>query len=195
MLNSNRKLGRESQWTAFETEALPHLSALFRVAKWLVKDGAEAEDLVQDTFTQALQSFHRFERGTNCRAWLIRILFHINSNRRRAKARLQLVSDADERIAETLAFEPPTPQRLTEEEVLRALKSLPSQFAEVVVLSDIEDMTYKEISETLHVPLGTVMSRLHRGRKIMRAELAGYANARGIGVQKAGEASASSSGK
>ena len=187
-------MGRESQWAAFEAEALPHLSALFRIAMWLVKDRAEAEDLVQDTFIQALQSFHRFEKGTNCRAWLVRVMFHLNSNRRRAKARVQLVSDIDERIAETVAFDPPMPQGLTEEEVLRALRSLPRQFEEVILLSDIEDMTYKEIAETLGVPIGTVMSRLHRGRKMMRAELASYANSRGIGVQNAEQTSASSSG-
>ena len=191
MFKSIRQLDRESQWAAFETEALPHLSALYRVAVWLVRDGAEAEDLVQDTFMQALQSFHRFEKGTNCRAWLIRILFHVNSNRRRAKARLELVSDTDERIAETIAFDPPTPQGLTEEEVLRALRSLPPQFEEVVLLSDIEDMTYKEIAKTLGVPIGTVMSRLHRGRKMMRAELASYANSHGVGGQNAEQASAS----
>lgn len=193
MVKSIRQLDRESQWAAFEAEALPHLSALYRVAMWLVRDRVEAEDLVQDTFMQALQSFHRFEKGTNCRAWLIRILFHVNSNRRRAKARLELVSDTDERIAETIAFDPPTPQGLTEEEVLRALRSLPRQFEEVILLSDIEDMTYKEIAKTLGVPIGTVMSRLHRGRKMMRAELASYANSRGIGGQNAEQASASSS--
>ncbi len=194
MFKSIRQLDRESHWAAFEVQALPHLSALYRVAVWLVRDRAEAEDLVQDTFMQALQSFHRFEKGTNCRAWLIRILFHVNSNRRRAKARLELVSDTDERIAETIAFDPPTPQGLTEEEVLRALRSLPPQFGEVVLLSDIEDMTYKEIAKTLGVPIGTVMSRLHRGRKMMRAELASYANSRGVGGQNAEQASASSSG-
>ncbi len=180
MFKRIRQSGRDSQWAVFEAEALPHLSALFRVAVWLVKDRTEAEDLVQDTFTQALQSFHRFEKGTNCRAWLVRILFHVNSNRRRAQARIQLVSDTEERIAETIAFDPPTPQGVTEEEVLRALRSLPPQFEEVVLLSDIEDMTYKEIADTLRVPVGTVMSRLHRGRKMMRAELANYANSHGI---------------
>lgn len=193
MFKTIPKMGRESKWAAFEAQALPHLSALFRVAVWLVRDKTEAEDLIQDTFMQALQSFHRFEKGTNCRAWLTRIMFHMNSNRRRAKARLQLVSDADERIAETVVFDPPTPQGLTEEEVLRALRSLPQRFEEVVLLSDIEDMTYKEIAKTLNVPIGTVMSRLHRGRKMMRAELASYANSRGIGGQ-AERASASSSG-
>ena len=194
MFKSIRQLHRENQWTAFEAEALPHLPALFRLAMWLVRERAEAEDLVQDTFTQALQSFHRYEKGTNCRAWLIRVMFHINSNRRRASARLQIINETDERIAETVAFDPPTLQGLTEEEVLRALRSLPRPFEEVVLLSDIEDMTYKEIADTIGVPIGTVMSRLHRGRKLMRAELAGYANSRGIG-HKTGEPSASSAGK
>lgn len=189
-------MDRESQWAAFEAEALPHLSALFRLAMWLVRDRAEAEDLLQDTFTQALQSFHRYEKGTNCRGWLISVMFHVNSNRRRAKTRLQLVSETDARIAETVAFDPPTPQGLTEEEVLNALRNLPPQFEEVVLLADIEDMAYKEIAEALDVPIGTVMSRLHRGRKLMRAALASYANSHGIGGQKTDEqASASSAGK
>jgi RNA polymerase sigma-70 factor (ECF subfamily) len=122
-------------------------------------------------------------------------MIHINSNRRRAKARLQLVSETDERIAEMVAFDPPTPQRLTEEEVLGALRGLPSQFGEVVLLADVEDMTYKEIAKALDVPVGTVMSRLHRGRKLMRAALASYANSRGIGGKKTDKASASSAGE
>lgn len=196
MFRSIGQLGRKSEWAAFEAEALPHLSALFRVAMWLVKDRTEAEDLVQDTFTQALQSFHRYEQGTNCHAWLIRVMFHINSNRRRVKARFQLFSETDERIAETVAFDPPTPEGLTEEEVLRALRNLPPQFEEVVLLADVEEMTYQEIADALDVPIGTVMSRLHRGRKLMRAALASYANSRGIGGQNSDEqASASSAGK
>lgn len=193
---SIRHTGRAGEWAAFEAEALPHLSALFRLAMWLVRDRTEAEDLVQETYMQALQAFHRFEKGTNCRAWLVRVMYHTQSNRRRANARLRLVSETDERIAEIIAFDPPTPQGLTEEEVLRALRSLPPQFEEVVLLSDIEDMTYKEIAEALSVPIGTVMSRLHRGRKLMRAELASYANSHGIGRQIGDEnASASSSNK
>lgn len=196
VFKSIRQARRGGGWAAFEVEALPYLSDLFRLAMWLVRDRTEAEDLVQETFTRALQSFHRFQKGTNCRAWLVRVMYNTHSNRRRANARLQLVSDTDERIAETIAFDPPTPQGLTEEEVLRALRSLPRQFEEVVLLSDIEDMTYKEIAELLNVPIGTVMSRLHRGRKLMRAELASYANSRGIQKQNAEKkSSALSSGK
>lgn len=160
---------------------MPYLSELFRVAMWLVRDRAEAEDLVQETFTQALESFHRYQMGTNCRAWLVTIMYHRNSRRRRLRTRLHLVNDNEERIAETVAFEPPTPQDITEEEVLSALERLPHSYQEVVVLSDVKDLSYKEMADALGIPVGTVMSRLHRGRKLLRAELASYANAHGIG--------------
>jgi len=186
MFKSIRQSEREDQWAAFENEAMPYLDELFRIAMWLVRNRSEAEDLAQETFTQALESFHRFERGTNCRAWLVSIMYHMNSKRRRAGSKLRLVSDSEERIASTVAFTPPTPQNITDEDILSALRALPDQFQEVVILSDIEDLAYKEISETLGIPIGTVMSRLHRGRKLLRAELANCANARGIG-RAAGE--------
>ncbi len=160
---------------------------LFRVAMWLVRDRAEAEDLVQETFTQALQSFHGYQPGTNCRAWLVTIMYRARGKRLRTNSRLRLVNDVDERIAETVAFTPPTPPHVTEEEVLSALRRLPPQFQEVVVLSDVEDFAYKEIAETLNVPIGTVMSRLARRRKLLRAELGKYANTLGIGMKQAGE--------
>jgi RNA polymerase sigma-70 factor, ECF subfamily len=169
------------RWATFETEAMPHVSSLFRVALWLTRDRAEAEDLLQETLVEALSSFHRFAQGTNCRAWLVSILYHMQSKRRRTAARLRLVSDAEERIAETTAFEPPTPQNLTDEEVVGALERLPRTFQEVVILADIEEMSYKEIASALEVPVGTVMSRISRGRKLLRAELASYANSHGFG--------------
>ena len=171
----------EAQWTRFEVEAMPHAASLFRIALWLTRDQTEAEDLVQETLTEALASFHRFVQGTNCRAWLVSIMYHRHSKRRRAVTRLHLVSDAEERIAETIAFEPPTPQGLTDEEVLGALERLPPAFQEVVVLADIEEMSYKEIAAAIDVPMGTVMSRISRGRKLLRAKLASYAQAHGFG--------------
>ncbi len=190
MFGDKRQAERAGAWAAFEAEALPYMSDLFRVAMWLVHERDAAEDLIQETFTQALQSFHRFEKGTNCRAWLVSIMYHTNSKRRRAGSRLRLVSDAEERIAETVAFEQPTPQGITEEEVLGALRRLPPQFQQVVVLSDVEDMTYKEIAEALALPVGTVMSRLSRGRKLLRVELATFANAYGIGGRETNERAA-----
>ena len=171
----------EELWAAFEAEAMPHASSLFRIALWLTRDQTEAEDLVQETLTEALGSFHRFAQGTNCRAWLVSIMYHRQSKRRHATTRLQLVSDSEERIAETIAFEPPAPQNVTDEEVLGALERLPRAFQEVVILADVEEMSYKEIAAAIDVPMGTVMSRISRGRKLLRAELASYAQAHGLG--------------
>ena len=162
----------ERVWAAFEAEALPHVDRLFRLALWFERNRHEAEDLVQETMTQALQSFHRFQPGTNCRAWLVTILQHVRSNRRRSRSRSPLVSDPDDAIAKTTPFVPPVPQHLTDEDVLGALRGIPTQFQEVIVLCDVEDLTYKEIADALAIPLGTVMSRLHRGRALLRLELA-----------------------
>jgi RNA polymerase sigma-70 factor (ECF subfamily) len=139
---------------------------------WYERNRSEAEDLVQETMMQALQSFHRFRSGTNCRAWLATILQHVRSNRRRARGRSPLVDDPDDRIGHATPFVPPVPQELTDDELLGALGRIPVLFQEVIVLCDVEELTYKEIADVLSIPLGTVMSRLHRGRALLRAELA-----------------------
>ena len=162
--------GTIATWEAFEAEALPHAERLFRLAMWFERDRHEAEDLVQETMVRALQSFHRFQSGTNCRAWLIAILQHLRSNRRRARNRSLFVPDVDDRIAAT-PFVPPIPQMLTDEDVLGALTRIPQRFQDVIVLCDVEELSYKEIAAALEIPLGTVMSRLHRGRALLRAEL------------------------
>ena len=167
------------EWAVFEAEALPHAQRLFRLAMWFEGNRAEAEDLVQETMMQALRSFHRFQPGTNCRAWLTTILQHVRSNRRRARGRSPLVEDPDDRIAETVPFVPPVPQHLMDEEILDALARLPPSFQEVIVLCDVEELTYKEIAEALAIPIGTVMSRLHRGRALLRSELGALAAAPG----------------
>jgi RNA polymerase sigma-70 factor (ECF subfamily) len=177
-------------WTTFEDEVLPHVPRLFRLAMWLERNRADAEDVVQDTMMQALRSFHRFQPGTNCRAWLITILQRVVSNRRRAKGRSIVVSDPDDRIAHSVAFVPPVPQVLTDETVLAVLRRLPMAFQEVILLCDVEELSYKEAAEALAIPIGTVMSRLHRGRAQLRTELAspdavtvlpGEGNAAGVG--------------
>ncbi len=183
MFGFGKTVSKES-WESFEREALPHSKDLYRVAMWLIRDVEEAQDLTQETLTQALKSFHRYEIGTNCKAWLITIMYHLNSKRRMKLGRLQLVEDTEEKIAETIAFEPSIPQNITDEEVLKAFKRIPQQFSQVVVLADVEDFAYKEISQILSVPIGTVMSRLHRGRKLLRVELANYARNYGIGREK-----------
>lgn len=162
----------ERRWTAFETEVLPHVDRLFRLAMWLDRDRAEAEDLVQETLRQALESFHRFTPGTNCRAWLVSILQHLRSNRRRARGRSPLVEDAEDAFAQAAVFVPPVPQQVTDEDMLAALARLPAAFQDVLLLCDVEELSYKEISQALSIPIGTVMSRLNRGRARLRAELA-----------------------
>jgi RNA polymerase sigma-70 factor (ECF subfamily) len=175
--NGERGRTRADAMSLFEAEAMPHLDRLFRLAMWLERDRAEAEDLVQETLVQALQSFHRYEPGTNCRAWLVRILHNVRSNRRRARGRLPLVEDPDDRIGQTIPFVPPIPQTLTDEELLAALSRIPAVYQEVILLCDVEELSYREIANALAIPLGTVMSRLHRGRGLLRAELTASAGA------------------
>ena len=172
MVKQAASLDESDAWAAFEGEVLPHADRLFRLAMWLERNRADAEDAVQDTMIQALRSFHRFQPGTNCRAWLITILQRIVSNRRRARGRSIVVSDPDDRIAHTVPFVPPVPQQLTDELVLESLRRLPPAFQEVIVLCDVEDLSYKEAANALAIPIGTVMSRLHRGRAQLRTELA-----------------------
>jgi RNA polymerase sigma-70 factor (ECF subfamily) len=158
-------------WAAFEAEALPHAPRLFRLAMWAERNRAEAEDAVQETLTQALQLFDRYRPGTNCRAWLLTILQNVINNRRRARQRSPMVPDPDDRRAEGIPFVPPVPQHLTDEDILGALARLPQSVQDIIVLRDVEELSYKEIAASLAIPLGTVMSRLHRARSLLRAEL------------------------
>lgn len=161
----------DSAWAAFEGEVLPHADRLFRLAMWFERNRAEAEDVVQETMIQALTSFHRFQPGTNCRAWLTTILQRVVSKRRRSKGRSIVVDDPHDRITHTVPFVPPVPQNLTDEALLSSLQRLPTAFQEVILLCDVEDLSYREAAEALAIPMGTVMSRLHRGRAQLRAEL------------------------
>ena len=164
----------------FEAEALGFSGQLFRVALRLCHDREKAEDLVQETYLQAWRSFQRFELGTNLRAWLYKILFNVYYSGIR-RERLEL-APIEETIAETIAYDPPTPQHLTEEEVLTALERIPRDFQVPVVLADVEELSYREIADALQIPLGTVMSRLHRGRKLLRMELGNYARNAGYQI-------------
>lgn len=175
---------KKENWADFEAEAIPHMPGLFRVARWLVRGSDEAEDLVQETLSQALRSFHRYERGTNCRAWMTKIMYHVNGKRLRKLGKLRMVEDTEEMIAETIAFEPSIPQNIRDEDVLSALEKIPDSFRQIVILADVEEFTYREIADMLQIPAGTVMSRLHRGRKLLRVELAGFA--KNYGFRKLG---------
>ncbi len=170
----------EQQLSTFEDLALGYADQLFRVALRVVRNHEKAEDLVQETFLQAWKSFHRFEPGTNLRAWLYKIMFNLHYTSLR-RHKLELVQ-VEETIFDTLAYDPPTPQFVTEEEVLGALEKLPRDFKIPVILADIEELSYLEIAEVMNIPKGTVMSRLHRGRKLLRMELVNYARSYGLKV-------------
>lgn len=160
------------------------MADLYRLALWLTRNVDGAEDLVQETLTEALRSFSRYERGTNCRAWLTTIMYRLNLKSLGSNRKMRLVDESEEKMAEIVPFEPPLPQHVTDEEVIAGLRRLPMTFRQVVVLSDVEDFSYKDIASILEIPMGTVMSRLSRGRKLLRLELADYARSCGIKVDK-----------
>jgi RNA polymerase sigma-70 factor (ECF subfamily) len=160
----------------FEGLALPHAKDLLRTAMTLLRNREHAEDAVQETFLQAWKSFHRFELGTNCRAWLFKILFHVVSHQRRKWQRMWLAEDP-QIFEDTLAARPDIPDQLTDEDILAAFGRIPQRYAEVVMLADVHEFSYREIQETLGIPIGTVMSRLSRGRDYLRAQLAPLAPA------------------
>jgi len=180
-LGSTVLFGRRSKAEDFELAAMPHLNDLFRTALRVIGNRNEAEDLVQETYLQAWKSFHRFEPGTNCRAWLFKILFHVVHHYRRKWCKAKTTFESDEVLEDIVAYEPPVPQQLSDDDVLAALETIPAQYREVVLLADVEEFTYKEIARTLGIPVGTVMSRLSRGRRLLRSELAQFAAGYGRG--------------
>jgi RNA polymerase sigma-70 factor (ECF subfamily) len=173
--------GRSASKEEFESAALPHLNDLYRTAARVIGNRTEAEDLVQEAYLQAWKSFHRFEPGTNCRAWLFKILFHVIQHHRRKWYSSKLVQESDDiLLQDTVQYEPPVPQHLSDEDVLAALERMPVLYREAVLLADVQEFSYKEVAATLGVPVGTVMSRLSRGRKLLRAELSEIASSYGI---------------
>ncbi|MBI3105636.1 MAG: sigma-70 family RNA polymerase sigma factor [Candidatus Rokubacteria bacterium] len=173
----------------FEEVALVHLDALHRTALRLTHNRPEAEDLVQETFLRAFRSFHRFNPGTNCRAWLFTILRNAFLNRIRRDSHEVLEDDptAWESASESVTQPAGSGAHPQEEffqtvlhgDVDRALKALPLVFREAVVLADLEGLNYKEIGQVLGCPPGTVMSRLSRGRALLRQALGRFAREHG----------------
>jgi RNA polymerase sigma-70 factor, ECF subfamily len=171
----------------FEALALPHMQDLFRTAASTLGNRTEAEDAVQEAYLQAWKSFQRFTPGTNCRAWLFGILFHVISHQRR-KWLSRFILREPKAFEERTPYTAPVPENLTDQEILSAFRRLPQQFAEAVMLADVHEFSYKEIQESLGIPIGTVMSRLSRGRQLLRAQLANLAPApavRSSGVRSA----------
>ena len=159
----------------FDRAALVHVPELLRVASRLCGSAEAAEDLLQETYLQAWRSFHRFETGTNCRAWLYKILLFTYSAQKRKHARRPFLVDLDAAGETALSVDVPTPDALTAEAVRAAFDRLPENFRTPVLLVDVEGLTYREAAEALDVPIGTVMSRLSRGRGLLRLELARHA--------------------
>jgi RNA polymerase sigma-70 factor (ECF subfamily) len=175
----------------FEDEALPHLDALYTMALRLSRNPDDANDLLQETVLRAYRFFHQFESGTNCRAWMLTILFNNFRNGYRKLAREQPASSPEEferKVEnESLRADPAgsNPEALLsgqgmEGEVESALGSLPAEFREAILLVDVEELSYQEVSGVLNVPIGTVKSRVSRGRAILRAVLTSFAKERGI---------------
>jgi RNA polymerase sigma-70 factor (ECF subfamily) len=200
-LNRSRADGRgnavaeetvEERRARFERDALPYLDQLYAAAMRMTRNPADAEDLVQETFVKAFAAFHQFQEGTNLKAWLYRILTNSFINTYRKKQRQPQQSNSENiedwqlhaaeshtstglRSAEMEALD-----HLPDSDVKDALQSLPEDFRLAVYLADVEGFAYKEIAEIMDTPIGTVMSRLHRGRKQLQTLLADYARNRGL---------------
>lgn len=172
----------------FEAEAMRHINDLYRTAMRLTMSRTEAEDLVQETFMQAWKSFEHYELGTNCRAWLYKILFNkYNHYRRKKYTQAKYMQEADELVFANAVFSAPIPEHLTDREIIAALNKLSEHYRSVVLLADVHEFDYKEIAEILDIPIGTVMSRLNRARTQLRKSLANAASGYGIKIiQKSG---------
>src|SRR6516162_11177165 len=172
----------EAKAQEFEAAALPHLNDLFRTATRLLGNSTEAEDIVQETYLLAWKSFDRFEPGTNCRAWLFTIMFNAVRHYRRRWFDRRVTGETAEVLEETLSYTPPVPEELRDQDVLSALDGIPPEFRAVVLLADVQEFSYKEIAGILRVPMGTVMSRLSRGRELLRTALDSVARSYGINI-------------
>jgi RNA polymerase sigma-70 factor (ECF subfamily) len=183
----------------FEAQAMPFIDQLYAAAMRMTRNPSDAQDLVQETFVKAFASFKQFEQGTNLKAWLYRILTNtfINTYRKKQREPYQgTIDDLEDwqlggaesttatssRSAEAEAID-----HLPDSAVKDALQSIPEDFRLAVYFADVEGFSYQEIAEIMKTPIGTVMSRLHRGRRLLRDLLAGYALERGLGTGQAAD--------
>jgi RNA polymerase sigma-70 factor (ECF subfamily) len=178
-----RRLAAEARdRVRFEEEALGLADQVYRVARGLVGSREEAEDLVQDTYARAFRSWQQFTPGTNLRAWLLRILTNLNIDRARRQQRrpeTQPLEEGDYFLYNKLEEQAGQPleeeevvERLSQHDIVSALSAVPHDFRDVLVLVDIGDFSYQDAAQILDIPVGTVMSRLHRARRVLKRELA-----------------------
>ncbi|MGH2574371.1 MAG: sigma-70 family RNA polymerase sigma factor [Ignavibacteria bacterium] len=177
----------------FEREALPHMKLLYNYALRMSGDQLDADDLLQDTYMRAFKFFHKFEKGTNCKAWLFRIMknCYINKYRKNKKEPVKVDYEDVQNFYDSIRAEVVDPNdlehkvysNLLDDDVMNALSSLQDDYKTVVILCDLEGLSYEEIAEFLDCPIGTVRSRLHRGRKILQKKLTDYARARGYTIE------------
>ena len=174
----------------FETQMLPHIDALYRTAFSMTKNAGDAEDLVQDTYMRAFQFFDQFQGGTNARAWLFRILtnLYINSYRRRTREPERVSYDeledfylynrlSDAQSAGGASPEDVIVQRVQIDAIRAAIDELPDEYRQTVILADLNEFSYQDISEMLEIPIGTVRSRLSRGRRLVQKALWAFTDA------------------
>ena len=186
------EMSKEEKDELFREEALPHLNALYNYARSISYSDEDAEDLVQDTYMRAYRFFHQYTPGSNCKAWLFTILRNLyNTRYKQYKRKPDKVhyEDTDEVYnfmvegewtseigdPESEFFDNILPRRIVE-----AIEDLPEEFKSTLILADLEDFSYKEIAEILDCPVGTVMSRLHRARNILKKKLVDYAEEKGV---------------
>lgn len=179
----------------FEREAMPHMNLLYNYAYKMTGNQLDADDLLQETYLRAFRFFDKFEQGTNCKAWLFRIMknLFINKYRKNQKEPGKVDYDDVENFFDTIKsdridstdLQEKVFSNLLDDDVLTALNSLQDDFKTVVILCDLEGLSYEEIAEFVQVPIGTVRSRLHRGRKLLQQKLLQYAKQRGYDITKA----------
>lgn len=194
MLHELDEKGIRDRHRDFEREAMPHINALYNFALRMTGDPDDANDLLQETYMKAYRFWDKFEPGTNCKAWLFRIMknSYINIYRKESKEPDKVDYEDIQNFYNTIRSEYTDPndmearlyRNLLDDDLTRAVESLPEDFRTVVILCDIEGFTYEEIAEFVDCPIGTVRSRLHRGRKLLRNKLIEYARVRGYNVEE-----------
>ncbi|MFA7289575.1 MAG: sigma-70 family RNA polymerase sigma factor [Melioribacteraceae bacterium] len=184
-INSVKENPSEQMYADFEREAVPHMSSLYNFALKMTRDEDDANDLVQETYLRAFRFFDKFEQGTNCKAWLYRIMKNtfINDYRKISKQPNKVDYDDIQNFYETIKssevesrhYEEDAFAGVLDDDITKAIASLTEDFRTVIILSDIEGFTYEEVADFVDVPIGTVRSRIHRARKMLYSKLHGYA--------------------